>query len=330
MAWNRAESAIWTLKSCCFLGLGVIKNCLCSERNPFVKKHILMLTAVIAILFTSPSASAQAVGSVVECAPTSRSDWRRGVVVENDPNKHYMRVRVEAENGKTGGVFMVARAEVRSPGGAQNPQNQGALTGTAGTTTGTVLATPSEPIHPRAQPSGNWFNAPQAAVQAPQQAEPQQPQHQQNPIAKQQTNPNCACAPMSDLSGDGMDGIFKREIRDVYIISGQDIASKNPATINFKSFQIGASRPYRMPEAWAYNTGSPDGPGGREGTTVYPVHARFTVCVDYPGYPKNGYMGRLAVKELDNTYWCFKNAFGKWQCNLGSPSKLLESKYIDK
>lgn len=64
---------------------------------------------------------------------------------------------------------------------------------------------------------------------------------------------------------------------------------------------------------------------------VYPVHALFTVCVDYPGFPQNGYMGRLAVKQLDNTYWCFQNATtGKWQCNLGTPSKLLESKYIDK
>lgn len=117
------------------------------------------------------------------------------------------------------------------------------------------------------------------------------------------------CPPSDELSGTSQTSSFKRFIQDLHLhtpTSEQDYT----ATVTFQSFKIGA------PHMWRPGY-SGDGEGGRAGTTVYPVKTVFTVCKDHPGYKPSGYTGDIETRQDDNTYNCFKNEFGEWQCNTG-------------
>lgn len=55
------------------------------------------------------------------------------------------------------------------------------------------------------------------------------------------------------------------------------------------------------------HTGSPDGPGGMQGTMVYDIKTRYTVCVDEQPNPEYGYKGEIHFTEADVTYVALKH-----------------------
>jgi hypothetical protein len=121
--------------------------------------------------------------------------------------------------------------------------------------------------------------------------------------------PAVACPASDDLKGDSQPAIFKRLIAGRYLKDGKGV----PTTIQFQTFKTGVTHKWRP----GVGGESPDGPGGYAGATIYPAKATYTVCEDYPGYKPTGYRGQLLKVDYDNTFYCFKNETGDWQCNLG-------------
>ena len=132
-----------------------------------------------------------------------------------------------------------------------------------------------------------------------------------------------ACQPSDNPEGKSQSDVFKR-----LIIAKYAHLPKNDrdftTTVTFQSFKPGAMHKYRP----AIN-GSPDGPGGVAGTSVYPAKAVYTVCSDYPGYKPTGYRGEIQTRQNDVMFSCLKNEIGEWQCNLVE-GKLGELKFIKK
>ncbi len=132
-----------------------------------------------------------------------------------------------------------------------------------------------------------------------------------------------ACQPSDSPDGKTQSDMFKR-----LIIAKYAHLPKNDrdftTTVTFQSFKPGAMHKYRP----AIN-GSPDGPGGVSGTSVYPAKAVYTVCSDYPGYKPTGYRGEIQTRQNDVMFSCLKNEVGEWQCNLGE-GKLGDMKFIKK
>ena len=132
-----------------------------------------------------------------------------------------------------------------------------------------------------------------------------------------------ACQPSDNPDGKSQSDMFKR-----LIIAHYAHLPKNDrdftTTVTFQSFKPGAMHKYRP----AIN-GSPDGPGGHAGTSVYPAKAVYTVCSDYPGYKPTGYRGEIQSRQNELMFSCLKNEVGEWQCNAGE-GKLGELKFIKK
>jgi hypothetical protein len=131
------------------------------------------------------------------------------------------------------------------------------------------------------------------------------PEKDQPPVAG-------ACQASDDTSGTTQIDIFKHLVQDRYVHK-PDGEQDFTATVTFQTFKLGATHKWRP----GVGGESPDGPGGRAGTTIYPVKAVYTVCADHPGYAPTGYRGTIEKRQDDNNFYCFKNQFGDWQCNLG-------------
>jgi hypothetical protein len=137
----------------------------------------------------------------------------------------------------------------------------------------------------------------------------------ENKTEKQPTQPAAgitSCSPSDESGGKTQGDIFKRLIRERYEHKPEKDRDKT-ATVTFQSFKLGTAHKWRP----GVGGESPDGPGGNAGTTIYPVKAVYTVCEDYPGFKPTGYTGEIQTRQDDNTFYCFKDQFGEWVCNLG-------------
>ena len=141
---------------------------------------------------------------------------------------------------------------------------------------------------------------------------------------EQNENNTASCQPSDDAGGNTQTDIFKRLIIARYEHQPEGSRDKT-TTVYFQSFKSGATHKWRPGQGGE----SPDGPGGNFGTTIYPVKALYTVCSDFPGYKPTGYRGEVQKQQNDNTFYCFKNQVGEWQCNLGE-GKNGEIKFLPK
>ena len=144
-----------------------------------------------------------------------------------------------------------------------------------------------------------------------------EPEKDQKPAAS-------GCPASDEAKGKTQSDIFKTLILDQYVHKAT--SEQDPTTsVTFQTFKIGA------PHAWRPGIGgeSPDGAGGKAGTTIYPVKAVFTVCTDVPAYKPSGFRGWTKSHHDDTTFYCLKNQFGEWQCNLDASAKT-EEKYVNK
>lgn len=340
---------------------------------------LLLIPALMSI--TISPAVAQSVGETIICKPTgSESDWRQGVVTENNPSYNFIRVKCgPAKNGNPGGIFLVDRKDVRKLGepqareklaGADAQNRNGALavgqsvvclpTGTErdvrtgkiiennpsynfvrvecppganGLPGGIFLVARTDIRSPNTVSGAAPTSAPPAtlpptgagvAAHAGATAQPASPANNtatRTPAGTQQAaaganKAKCACPAQTQANGNSIEDNIKRTIIARYVRNGGALdAGHTPSTVHFDSFQIIGRRPYRMPVPGAYYTGSPDGPGGKMGTQVYEVLCKYTVCIDYPGYQPTGYRGRLHIVDHDAGYTCFIDAQGSWRCN---------------
>jgi hypothetical protein len=133
-----------------------------------------------------------------------------------------------------------------------------------------------------------------------------------------------ACPAADDLKGESQSAIFKRLIAERYLKDGKNLDGV-PTTIQFQTFKPGVTHKWRP----GVGGESPDGPGGNFGTTVYPVKGVYTICEDYPGFKPTGYKGEIRTRQDENTFYCFKNQFGEWVCNLGE-GKTGKNKSVSK
>jgi len=110
-----------------------------------------------------------------------------------------------------------------------------------------------------------------------------------------------------------LDEIFQNLIRESYELQG----SKNfPVTVTFLGFAIGQTHLYARPSDYGESI---DGPGGIASTIVYPVSVQF--------YHRHASSDAFLTYQQDEVYKCFKNGFGKWQCNPSSGGKGLVKKF---
>ena len=110
-----------------------------------------------------------------------------------------------------------------------------------------------------------------------------------------------------------LDETFQNLIRERYELQG---SKELPVTVTFQGFRIGQTHPYGRPDV---NGESADGPGGTGSTTVYPVSAQY--------YYRVAYRDAFLTYQQDEVYKCFKNSFGKWQCNPDSGGKGAIKKF---
>jgi hypothetical protein len=247
-----------------------------------------------------------AVGEVILCSPVENErDWRLGEVIENNPGLNFVRVKCgPSKTGSPGGNFIINRKYLRPRTDPEAQKRAG-----VGPAEGQAASAAATPHATAAKAAGSKVAT--AQVDSP--------------------PPTSTLAPGSDLSGNSLEAILKRVIAARYIKDGHALdAGHTPSTITFHTFTIGKPRPYRLPIPGAYETGSPDGPGGRVGTLVYPVKTTYTRVLDYPGYPPSGYKGRIDTIEYDCTYWCFQNPKGEWLANQAAGSKVGDRRSVDK
>lgn len=144
------------------------------------------------------------------------------------------------------------------------------------------------------------------------------------PPKEQKTTAANTCPPSDEAKGTAQSDIFKALIREPYV--HKSTSEQDPTTtVTFQTLKIGDTHSWR-PGVGGF---SPDGAGGKAGTTVYPVKAVFTVCTDVPGYKPSGFRGWIKSHQDDGTFYCFKNQFGEWQCNSDAHTKT-EEKYVSK
>lgn len=101
-----------------------------------------------------------------------------------------------------------------------------------------------------------------------------------------------------------LDDTFQNLIRERYELQG---SKEFPVSVTFQGLLIGQTHPYARPDV---SGESADGPGGTAGTTVYPVSAQYT--------HRHAYRDAFLTYQSDERYSCFKNSFGKWECNAAS------------
>ena len=110
-----------------------------------------------------------------------------------------------------------------------------------------------------------------------------------------------------------LDETLQNLIRERYELQG---SKEFPVTVIFQGFLVGQTHAYARPDVYGE---SADGPGGTASTTVYPVSAQYT--------HRHAYRDAFLTFQQDEIYQCFKNAFGKWQCNPASGGKGMINKF---
>jgi hypothetical protein len=110
-----------------------------------------------------------------------------------------------------------------------------------------------------------------------------------------------------------LDETFQNLIRERYELLG---SKEFPVTVSFQGFLVGQTHAYARPDVYGE---SADGPGGTASTTVYPVSAQYT--------HRHAYRDAFLTFQQDEIYKCFKNAFGKRQCNPASGGKGTIKKF---
>ncbi len=78
-----------------------------------------------------------------------------------------------------------------------------------------------------------------------------------------------------------------------------------PKSVTFQQFSVGNPYSYRAYDP--LSGGSPDGPGGRNGTVVFPVRATFTV--------RESYSTSFNYTQRTRSFSCFKTVQQYWTCN---------------
>jgi len=119
-------------------------------------------------------------------------------------------------------------------------------------------------------------------------------------------------APKAPKAG-SLDETLQNLIRERYELQG---SKEFPVTVAFQGFLVGQTHAYARPDVYGE---SADGPGGTASTTVYPVSAQYT--------HRHAYRDAFLTFQQDEIYKCFKNAFGKWQCNAASGGKGMINKF---
>ena len=104
-----------------------------------------------------------------------------------------------------------------------------------------------------------------------------------------------------------LDEAFQNLVRERYELQG---SKEFPVTVTFQGFLIGQTHPYARPDLHGEST---DGPGGTGSTTVYPVSAQYV--------HRHAYRDAFLSYQSDERYSCFKDSFGKMQCNAVSGGK---------
>jgi hypothetical protein len=110
-----------------------------------------------------------------------------------------------------------------------------------------------------------------------------------------------------------LDETFQSLIRERYELQG---SKEFPVTVTFQGFLIGQTHTYGRADVYGE---SADGPGGTASTTVYPVSAQYI--------HRHAYRDAFLAYQQDEVYQCFKNSFGKWQCNPASGGKGMVKKF---
>ena len=110
-----------------------------------------------------------------------------------------------------------------------------------------------------------------------------------------------------------LDETFQKLIRERYELQG---GKEFPVTVTFQGFLIGHTHPYGRADVYGE---SADGPGGTANTIVYPVSAQYI--------HRHAYRDAFLIYQQDEVYKCFKNSFGKWQCNPASGGKGMINKF---
>jgi len=109
------------------------------------------------------------------------------------------------------------------------------------------------------------------------------------------------------------DETFQSLIRERY--EAQE-SKEIPVTVVFQGMVIGQRHPYARADVYGQSS---DGPGGTESTTVYPVSSQYTV--------RKAYGDAYLIYQYDEHYSCFKNSFGKWECNPNSGGKGMVKQF---
>jgi hypothetical protein len=110
-----------------------------------------------------------------------------------------------------------------------------------------------------------------------------------------------------------LDDTFQTLIRQRYEMQG---SSEFPVTVTFQEFVIGHTHAYARPDVYGE---SADGPSGNANSVVYPVSAKYT--------HRHAYRDAFLTFQQDEVYQCFKNSFGKWQCNPAAGGKGMINKF---
>jgi hypothetical protein len=95
-------------------------------------------------------------------------------------------------------------------------------------------------------------------------------------------------------------------------ISGKPSGMASNSVMQAKGIISTRRVPHPYARADVYGESS-DGPGGTASTTVYPVSGQYTV--------RKAYRDAFLTYQYDERYSCFKNSFGKWECNATSGGK---------
>jgi hypothetical protein len=110
-----------------------------------------------------------------------------------------------------------------------------------------------------------------------------------------------------------LDATFQSLIRERY--EAQE-SKEIPVTVVFQGMVIGQTHPYARADVYGESS---DGPGGTESTSVYPVSSQYTV--------RKAYGDAFLTYQYDEHYSCFKNSFGKWECNPNSGGKGMVKQF---
>lgn len=172
------------------------------------------------------------VGETIVCSPVSKeTDWREGVVLENNPALDYVRVKCgPGLNGNPGNIFLVGRASLRPLNDPEGRRKAG-------------LASAAAPMTKPAEPATRPVDPGQQSVTT--------------------VRPPAG----SNLNVGGLEGIFKRYIAARYLKDGRALDAghtppRSPSTASL-SAPLGLTRCLFREASWAVPTAPAERPEPR-------------------------------------------------------------------